>query len=694
MQHFNEYNEKKFKLYEKKDNFYSDDILCFDIETSQMWKKKGKIIDNPLLINDDDFKNLEGFSLCYLWQFGFNDRVYYGRKLEEFINILDTIPKFVNCCIYVHNLSYEFTFLNNILTPLKVFARTAYRPIKVVFAEYPNIEFRCSYILTRLSLDEWSKKTGKRQKQTGTIDYNIIRTPNSILEKNVLIYGEYDILSMYDGLYEYKEKYEHVHDIPLTQTGCVRRKVKKILFQKEKNWVQYVSKLLPKDYEALKFLCDCFMGGYVHANFIYVGEIIKNVTSFDFCSSYPFVMCSEKFPMGQLFYKEYNEKDNDYFYFLEIELTNIHSKTKTHYISKHKCFEYENLVCDNGRVMKGDKLKLKCTHLDLKIIEQLYDCNIKVIKSYASSLGYLPKSYIEYILELYKDKTSYKDVEEFKSTYRTSKEEINALFGMFCTALIPDDVYFNAQKHEWGYSDKTEEDINKYLNELRKEPKGRVFLAFQWGVAVTAFARYNLFSCILRDDKGKSCDLDNVYNDTDSAKLTGKHSFKWYNAQCDIKLKEMCNKYSIPFELTRPKDKLGIEHPLGHFEQEYTAKEFVTLGCKRYCYRDTKNELHLTCSGVNKQAVSLLDDDITNFKNNFKFKKCDKEGNENKDLKTLTMSHTFDMPITIWKEGEKDEYKSYYTCGVISHKRNYTLNIKDDFLDLISQERHSNSILL
>ena len=52
---------------------------------------------------------------------------------------------------------------------------------------------------------------------------------------------------------------------------------------------------------------------------------------------------------------------------------------------------------------------------------------------------------------------------------------------------------------------------------------------------------------------------------------------------------------------------------LGVPEDDGIYEEFVTLGAKRYAYRDKKG-LHITVSGVQKKGVAQLNDDIKNFR--------------------------------------------------------------------------------
>ena len=43
-------------------------------------------------------------------------------------------------------------------------------------------------------------------------------------------------------------------------------------------------------------LMQAFMGGYTHANWIYTDEVLKNIDSWDFTSSYPYILVSHQFP--------------------------------------------------------------------------------------------------------------------------------------------------------------------------------------------------------------------------------------------------------------------------------------------------------------------------------------------------------------------------------------------------------------
>lgn len=677
-----QYSKKKGNKYTK----HCDDILTFDIEVTSAWiNKENKIVGYEIGHDNEYWNELTPLSLPYLWQFSFNDKVYYGRELKDFTKVLDDLPKDVEIVIWIHNLSYEFHFLNNFLTWKSVFARTPHKPMKCVSNEYPNIEFRCSYMLTRLSLDAWGKQIGVK-KMVGDLDYEKIRTPLTPLTEKELNYGEQDCLVVYNGIKQYKERYQHIKDIPLTQTGTVRKVVKDLLTQ-DKKYVKFIKRLIPKSVEEYKMLMEVFSGGYTHANRVYSGQtILETVQHYDFASSYPTVMVCEKFPMSVwkiCFDKTLpDEWDMEsHAFIMRIHFKNIYCVKYNTYIQASKC-NGTNMKMDNGRVMSADELELYMTEQDWKTIKECYKWeDVKVIKKYSSRKEYLPLPFIKYILELYGNKTSLKGVEGMEDLYMQSKQYINSLFGMSVTAIVQPDVEFNGT--DWSINKLTTSKVKEKLDKLRdtREREKRYFLSYSWGCWVTAYARRNLWKCIL------SCDREVLYCDTDSIFVRGEHNFDWYNKEVTEKLRKSCEVNGLNFALTRPKTPKGKEKPLGIFDREPDCYEFRTLGAKRYIERRSDdNKLHLTVSGINKDAVAMLQDDIDNFDDGFNFDKdsiIDNKiilGKDNQPVvKKRLSTYVTDMPKIKYPDG----YVSTYKEGINMRRTGYLLTMTDEYKDLI-----------
>jgi hypothetical protein len=108
-----------------------------------------------------------------------------------------------------------------------MFARTARKPMKFLSCGF---EWRCSYMLTRLSLAAWGKQIGT-DKKSGDLDYNVLRTPLTPLTDKEMMYCEYDLRVMYEGLTKYRDKY-----------GVI----KKYLLRKRVRYVELLKKFLQK----------------------------------------------------------------------------------------------------------------------------------------------------------------------------------------------------------------------------------------------------------------------------------------------------------------------------------------------------------------------------------------------------------------------------------------------------------------
>lgn len=656
----------------KKEIVYSTDVLTFDIEVSSGWVNQyGNVMRYHKGHTDEYWNKLEKVSLCYIWQFSYNDRVYYGRELRDFIKLLNDLPKDIQFILWVHNLSYEFSFLQGILEVSEVFARAPHKPIKCKFKNYSNIEFRCSYMLTRLSLATWGLQIGL-PKMVGDLDYIKLRTPKTELTEKELGYCSRDCEVVYKGILTYIKKYDFQENIPLTQTGTVRKVIKRLLCENPR-YKKFIKELCPKNAEDYKILQNCFAGGYTHANRWHAGETIRGlIEHYDFASSYPTVMVCEKFPCNPWIYLGSHEiPDENTFqdtaYLMKLRFEGLECQTYNTYIQASKSSGH-GFIYDNGRIISADDLEIWVTEQDYLTIRDSYTWDkLEVQKVYKSHKEYLPKKFIDYILTLYENKTKLKGIEGMEEIYMQSKAFINSLYGMMVTAIIQADVSLDCDV--WTVQPMTAEYVTKKLQELRgKYWSDTYFLSYSWGVYVTAYARRNLWKCIL------SCDEDCLYSDTDSIFCLGHHDFTWYNDEVTEKLKKVCTAYALDFSRTRPKKRNGKESPLGIFDKEDDCTEFRTLGAKRYVERRASDgRLHLTVAGINKGAVELLHNDIDNFKDGFYFDK-----DKSPVHKQLCTYCTAQPPIK-WPDG----YYSTYTHGINLRPTGYKLSITGDYKSLI-----------
>lgn len=678
MKYYANYNGKLNKRIERykngKKKIFCTDIVCLDIETTSAWiDSDGNVIPYEFGHDSDYWNGLQPISLPYIWMLSINDTVYYGREFTDILKMFDMFPDY-HVIIWIHNLSFEFQFLCNLFSWKQVFAKTPHKVIKCIPREYPNIEFRCTYFLTRLSLANWGVQIGL-PKLTGDLDYYKMRTPLTTLTDKEKEYCKRDVLVMFLGLSIYRNEYETLENIPLTQTGTVRRKVRELL-TKDYRYMYHIKKLVPRDASEYAMLQRLFSGGYTHANRLYSGKVIKGeICHYDFASSYPYVMLSCKYPMSPWIMTKidaYNmpEDTDEFAYIYHIVFTGIVCKTWNTYIQSSKCINMKEPLFDNGRVIEAEYLEIWVTEQDYETINESYDWEyVEVMHAYKSRKGYLPRKFLEYLLELYHNKTALKDVAEYEALYLQSKQYINSMFGMMVTAILQSDVLFDGIY--WTIDKLSENDINKRLYELRNtdSKENRYFLSYSWGVYVTAYARRNLWKCILQYD-------DRVlYADTDSIFMLGKGDFSKYNSSVYTKNKMSCDINNLDFEKTRPTDKRGKKHPIGIFVEEPMCSEFITLGAKRYCTReDSDNQLHITISGINKQAVELLDNDISNFKDGFVF---DKDAS---CVKKMLLTYLSEQPIARYPDG----YISTYQYGINMRNNGYKLSITDEYKLLIN----------
>ena len=679
-----------FVKFRKKDGIYEvGNVACsFDIEVSSFYKK------------DDKGNDIKCASM-YAYVLGINGRVKLGRSWEEFLEDIKTIVEYYNLSskkrliIYVHNLQYEFQFIRKLFIWEQIFSLDERRPVYARTID--GIEFRCSYILSNKSLKAVGEELTKYkvEKLVGDLDYELIRnklTPLSAKEEQYIINDGLVVMAYIEELIE---EYGKISKIPLTSTGFIRNYCKEYTIVPKSNYLyRKLIKSLTLTTNNYLFLKCAYFGGFTHSNSFRVNRTYKNVSSYDFTSSYPAVMVAEKYPMSKAVNvtikssEQFNKLLKSYNCLFEVTFFDLESEfLYEHYISFSKCVDIEDYVVDNGRVVSAKKLHIVITELDYFIIKEVYKWKKFTIKVfYAFYKDYLPKEFIEIILKIYNDKTQLKDVEGREREYARQKNLFNALYGMCVTDPCKDETIYEENERK-----KEKVDLDTAI-ESYNNSKSR-FLFYPWGIWITAYARFNLWTAILKIGR------DYIYSDTDSVKILNREKylsyFEEYNKNIVKKLETTLNHYNLDLSLIRPKNIKGEEKVLGVWDYEGTYDMFKTLGAKRYIYVKN-NKLNITISGVSKKKGSdylldtykSLDNIFDNFKDGIVFpaeytttqdgKKVVKEGNGKK-------IHTYiDEP----RSGEVIDYLGNIdTFNELSSihmgKTDYNLSLSEIYIDYL-----------
>ena len=427
--------------------------------------------------------------------------------------------------------------------------------------------------------------------------------------------------------------------------------------------------------------------GYAHANWIYADKILKNIDSFDETSAYPYVMVTHKFPstkFKRINITKFEELKSFFAYLIKVKFKNIKSKYFNNIISLSKCKSIYKGRYDNGRVIGAEELEIIVTDVDLRLIFLAYKFDeYEFEEVYFSVYNYLPKDFINFILE------KYVEVE-----YSIEKSKFNSLYGMSVTNNIKDEVIFD---NELGWEEKPISN-DEILRLLKKEEK-MGFLSYSYGVWVTAWARYNLLINLLKYDEFI------VYSDTDSIKLKegyDKKIIEEYNKSVQKKIKAVSKDLEIPLNQFMPKDIFGEKHILGVFEYEGRYEEFVTQGAKKYAYtkwvknvkikkdsniikrgKEISLVLEITVSGVPKKGAKGLKN-LNEFKDNFIF--------DFKDTGKNIIIYNEEMPEFSVQDyqGNFEILKNKY--GAVLVPTTYELSKSEDYMYLITDDSSKRAI--
>lgn len=553
---------------------YKDVLCAFDIETSRL----------------PDIEQ----SIMYVWMFHIHHHfTIVGRTWEQFHKLIQQINSELNgetLCVFVHNLSYEFQFLQAVykFDNEEVFAVDRRKVLKCTMYER-RIEYRCSYLHSNMSLAEYTKKMKvEHQKLDGDeFDYKEIRYSWTELTPKQLQYCVHDVIGLCEAIEtEMLADGDNLYTFPLTSTGYVRRDAKKAMRAVHPS---FVKSQLP-NLEVYTLCREAFRGGDTHANRYYAGRILKDVKSADRSSSYPDVVCNCEFPVSEFFHA--GKLDFDELMHLitvrkkavlmRVSITNLRLTDElwgAPYLSRDKCRRIERGAYDNGRILSADYLETTITDIDLLIILDQYSfddmCAFDV--AYAR-YGKLPQSLVNETINYYRAKTELKNVPGQDIYYMKSKNKLNSIYGMMAQDPVKQSTIF--VDGDWSVGAEP-------VAELLDKSNSKNFLCYQWGVWVTAHARAALQAGI------KLAGDNFVYCDTDSVKYIGDIDWSGYNAE-RVKASKKSGAYAT--------DPNGVTHYMGVYEDDGYYAEFKTLGAKKYAYTYEPNgKTFVTIAGVTKR---------------------------------------------------------------------------------------------
>lgn len=543
------------------------------------------------------------FAFMYHWQFCLEDEVVFGRTWEEFTRLINSLEKNLNLSynnrlvVWVHQLGFEWQFMRNFLEFEEGFFLEERTPAKILTKG--GIEFRCSYILSNMSLSKFcqNEEGVTHYKLDGdTFNYEAFRLPTTPLSEYEQGYCYNDVRGLCECIRS-RLKHDTLGSMPLTSTGYVRRDLRTNVRKNRKNRKYFLNSALDPH---LYTLCrEAFRGGDTHANADRANQININGWGMDIKSSYPAQMVIQDIYPFSAFAKMnistyLNNDMSGYALLMKVAFFNI--KYDVHgdyfcgmpYIALAKCNKFSaEKVIDNGRVLFAEFLELTCTNLDLEIIkrEYLFD-DIRIGEIWASKASYLSKEIRDTVMDYFRQKTLLDGDPAQKYEYSKAKARLNAIFG--CMVMRIDQSVVKWDPVKKIYTDETP-DLAEALEKFYKSRNN--FLQYQQGLFITAAARWQLRQMLWK--VGKDC----IYCDTDSIKGIGDHltDFDIEN----IKRRKMAEEAGAIAE-----DKKGNPYYLGIWEnetQDHPYDEFKTLGAKKYVYRQG-DKVCSTIAGVSKKA--------------------------------------------------------------------------------------------
>ena len=396
-----------------------------------------------------------------------------------------------------------------------------------------------------------------------------------------------------------------------------------------------------------------FRGGYTKSNARYTtynsmnADGVVDVLGVDYTSSYPFVQTICNYPMSEFWEVKMTEKDmkklklhygaddfEKWRYIFIIELRNVKSIDDFALESLHKAKVEGAKIIDNGRIRYAQKMTVCLTDCDYALYKMYYKWDdLKVIRAWKAEAAPLPDYFLHTIWTNGVKKQTLKCVKGMEVEYMLAKGKFNSGYGLCCKQPVFSEYKLHNEVTATGYhtietvnhkyfgtSEIFEHSYSKYQGEAKTAAEGECkeidfsdsvrssILSPFWGIWVSAFARYNLLSCMKKvSDESEWKSNDVVYCDTDSMYMLNgpqhQHIIDDWNGWAAQRVAERLPEGYEPLRKLGQIDNIALDESGGVSE---TFDRFKTLGAKRYVkqYVSLKKHNHIKTL-YNKQSVTV-----------------------------------------------------------------------------------------
>lgn len=352
-------------------------IGAYDSETTNIYSPLGArafpvlhqlgFVDDVKLV---DAENVEELVDIRLFRHTFELCAYLDEYMEQ---LRDFVP-----VIMCHNLSFDMYPLGDWLSShsVRVLAKSRQKPITFTILDdsgNPLLVIWDTLVFSGQSLERMGQDCGY-SKASGSWDYEKVRTPNTTLSADELLYAKRDIYALICWLSWWIKRNPDIEPSKLglgvvTKTGVVRERRKKLFDQVKGNghkynvgryWMYHNRRELPKSDDELFTMHACTRGGFTFIGtksasvpYDLVGSSAY-VAAFDAVSMHPSHMCAHRYPVG---FREAKPENLEIAFELvtDVGLDELLDKfSKPFTVAFNALFSFENLRLKSGSVFERD----------------------------------------------------------------------------------------------------------------------------------------------------------------------------------------------------------------------------------------------------------------------------------------------------------------------------------------------------